>query len=237
MTLKELMNEQIINIKNELEVIEDPVEKIKIRMNFVELLSSIECDNEELPEIPDGKEAIKSDVKKKKKTTKKKVEETPKEEVVEDTEKDEIPFPNVETDFNNEDLQNTGIELHEEVSETPAPTKTEIMINGIDCAEIYNMLPHDLDEEIHQEIAYEFTTAKEIFPLYQELISESKLSHSVNVARLASHLYNNDLETINYVLSEFSDGTLNNIYEDLNDSNVEAFVDHIDMLINQQEEE
>lgn len=213
--MKKLLEKQIRNIESELESVESAEKRIELRIAFAMLLHDLD---EELPEIPEGKEAIKEDSKKKKKTTKKKVEESPKEE--------ELPFP--EVTFNDEDLQNTGIELHEEISEESSPIKTEIMIDGINCADVYNKLPFDMDEEEHQKIAYCLTENKELLPVYEEMIKETEMSHSMNLVNLAYLLYSNDLEAVNGALFEFSNGVLKDVYTDLNDNNLEAFINYID---------
>ena len=213
--MKKLLEKQIRNIESELESVESAEKRIELRIAFAMLLHDLD---EELPEIPEGKEAIKEDSKKKKKTTKKKVEESPKEE--------EFPFP--EGTFNDEDLQNTGIELHEEISEESSPIKTEIMIDGINCADVYNKLPFDMDEEEHQKIAYCLTENKELLPVYEEMIKETEMSHSMNLVNLAYLLYSNDLEAVNGALFEFSNGVLKDVYTDLNDNNLEAFINYID---------
>lgn len=213
--MKKLLEKQIRNIESELESVESAEKRIELRIAFAMLLHDLD---EELPEIPEGKEAIKEDSKKKKKTTKKKVEESPKEE--------ELPFP--EVTFNDEDLQNTGIELHEEISEESSPVKTEIMIDGINCADVYNKLPFDMDEEEHQKIAYCLTENKELLPVYEEMIKETEMSHSMNLVNLAYLLYSNDLEAVNGALFEFSNGVLKDVYTDLNDNNLEAFINYID---------
>lgn len=213
--MKKLLEKQIRNIESELESVESAEKRIELRIAFAMLLHDLD---EELPEIPEGKEAIKEDSKKKKKTTKKKVKESPKEE--------ELPFP--EVTFNDEDLQNTGIELHEEISEESSPIKTEIMIDGINCADVYNKLPFDMDEEEHQKIAYCLTENKELLPVYEEMIKETEMSHSMNLVNLAYLLYSNDLEAVNGALFEFSNGVLKDVYTDLNDNNLEAFINYID---------
>ena len=222
--MKKLLEKQIRNIESELESVENAEKRIELRISFAMLLHDLD---EELPEIPEGKEAIKEDSKKKKKTTKKKVEENPKEEVVVEEKKEE-ESSSPEVTFNDEDLQHTGIELHEEVSEESSPIKTEIMIDGINCADAYNKLPFDMDEEEHQKIAYCLTENKELLPVYEEMIKETEMSHSMNLVNLAYLLYSNDLEAVNGALFEFSNGVLKDVYTDLNDNNLEAFINYID---------
>lgn len=221
--MKKLLEKQIASINSELESVENVEKKIELRLAFAMLLHDLDGELE-LPEISEGKDAIKSDAKKKKKTTKKKeeVKEEPAvaEEVVEETK--------IEEAFNDEDLQNTGIELHEEVSEESSPIKTEIMIDGINCADVYNKLPFDMDEEEHQKIAYCLTENKELLPVYEEMIKETEMSHSMNLVNLAYLLYSNDLEAVNGALFEFSNGVLKDVYTDLNDNNLEAFINYID---------
>lgn len=222
--MKKLLEEQILNINAELELVENVEKKVELRLAFAMLLHDLE---EELPELPEGKEAIKSDTKKKKKATSKKKEEKIVEEpVVQEEELEELPFP--EAEFNNEGLQNIGIELHEEISDAPSPAKTEIIIEGVNCAEAYNKLPYDMDEEVHQNIAYYLTVSKEIVPIYDEIIKETNMSHSEHIINLAYLLLNNDLEAVNGALMEFSDGVLKDIYADLNDNNIEAFMNYLD---------
>lgn len=220
--MKKLLEKQITNINSELELIENVEKKVELRLAFATLLHDLDLELEIVPEILEGKEAIKEDTKKKKKTTKKKVEETPEKEI----QQEELPLP--ETTFNDEDLQNTGIELHEEVSEEPSPIKTEIIIDGVNCADIYNKLPFDMDEEEHQKISYCLTENKELLPIYEEMIKETNMSDSMNLVNLAYLLYGNDLEAVNGALFEFSNGVLKDVYTDLNDNNLEAFINYID---------
>lgn len=221
--MKKLLEEQIRNINSELELVESVEKKIELRLAFAMLLHDLDGELE-LPEIPEGKDAIKSDSKKKKKTTKKKEEVKEEPAVVEEI----VEEAQIEEAFNDEELQNTGIELQEEISEEPSPVKTEIIIEGVDCTDTYNRLPYDMDEELHQSLAYVLEANKEIIPVYEEIVQETGLSHSEYLINLAYLLYTNDLEAVNGALSEFSNGVLKDVYTDLNDNNLEAFMNYID---------
>ena len=221
--MKKLLEEQIRNINSELELVESVEKQIELRLAFAMLLHDLDGELE-LPEIPEGKDAIKSDSKKKKKTTKKKEEVNEEPAVVEEI----VEEAKIEEAFNDEELQNTGIELQEEISEEPSPVKTEIIIEGVDCTDTYNRLPYDMDEELHQSLAYVLEANKEIIPVYEEIVQETGLSHSEHLINLAYLLYTNDLEAVNGALSEFSNGVLKDVYADLNDNNLEAFMNYID---------
>lgn len=221
--MKKLLEEQIRNINSELELVESVEKKIELRLAFAMLIHDLDGELE-LPEIPEGKDAIKSDSKKKKKTTKKKEEVKEEPAVVEEI----VEEAQIEEAFNDEELQNTGIELQEEISEEPSPVKTEIIIEGVDCTDTYNRLPYDMDEELHQSLAYVLEANKEIIPVYEEIVQETGLSHSEYLINLAYLLYTNDLEAVNGALSEFSNGVLKDVYTDLNDNNLEAFMNYID---------
>ena len=221
--MKKLLEEQIRNINSELELVESVEKKIELRLAFAMLLHDLDGELE-LPEISEGKDAIKSDTKKKKKTTKKKEEVNEEPAVVEEI----VEEAKIEEAFNDEELQNTGIELQEEISEEPSPVKTEIIIEGVDCTDTYNRLPYDMDEELHQSLAYVLEANKEIIPVYEEIVQETGLSHSEHLINLAYLLYTNDLEAVNGALSEFSNGVLKDVYADLNDNNLEAFMNYID---------
>lgn len=221
--MKKLLEEQIRNINSELELVESVEKKIELRLAFAMLLNNLDGELE-LPEIPEGKDAIKSDSKKKKKTTKKKEEVKEEPAVVGEI----VEEAQIEEAFNDEELQNTGIELQEEISEEPSPVKTEIIIEGVDCTDTYNRLPYDMDEELHQSLAYVLEANKEIIPVYEEIVQETGLSHSEHLINLAYLLYTNDLEAVNGALTEFSNGVLKDVYADLNDNNLEAFMNYID---------
>ena len=221
--MKKLLEEQIRNINSELELVESVEKKIELRLAFAMLLHDLDGELE-LPEIPEGKDAIKSDSKKKKKPTTKKEEVKEEPAVVEEI----VEEAQIEEAFNDEELQNTGIELQEEISEEPSPVKTEIIIEGVDCTDTYNRLPYDMDEELHQSLAYVLEANKEIIPVYEEIVQETGLSHSEYLINLAYLLYTNDLEAVNGALSEFSNGVLKDVYADLNDNNLEAFMNYID---------
>ena len=221
--MKKLLEKQIASINSELESVEDVEKKIELRLAFAMLLHDLDGELE-LPEISEGKDAIKSDTKKKKKATKKKEEVKEEPAVVEEI----VEEAQIEEAFNDEELQNTGIELQEEVSEEPSPVKTEIIIEGVDCTDTYNRLPYDMDEELHQSLAYVLEANKEIIPVYEEIVQETGLSHSEYLISLAYLLYTNDLEAVNGALAEFSNGVLKDVYTDLNDNNLEAFMNYID---------
>lgn len=221
--MKKLLEEQIRNINSELELVESVEKKIELRLAFAMLIHDLDGELE-LPEIPEGKDAIKSDSKKKKKTTKKKEEVKEEPAVVGEI----VEEAQIEEAFNDEELQNTGIELQEEISEEPSPVKTEIIIEGVDCTDTYNRLPYDMDEELHQSLAYILEANKEIIPVYEEIVQETGLSHSEYLINLAYLLYTNDLEAVNGALAEFSNGVLKDVYADLNDNNLEAFMNYID---------
>lgn len=226
--MRKLLEQQILSAAKEIESIKDEESRVCIRLDFIRLLNdTLSSENsitlDTVVELEAGKEAIKEDKPKKKNKKSSKKEEVEAQEEIKET------MEEAESTIVDEDSTDIGIELQEEETDIPNNGTSKIIIKDVDCTETYNLIPDDVNEDERQEIAYYLSIEKASIAIYQELISETNLSHSSNLLRLAYDLISIDLDDINMILAEFSEGVLNNIYEDLTDDNIEAFVDYVDL--------
>lgn len=238
--MENFINEQIEILKKEMESLSDPYQKAHIRVLLITALSGLSAigDVSELP-IETGKEAIKEDKVKKTskakkeekketkstKTSKKETKEEVKEEVVEETpvesaeEKIDEPIP-VDLDASAEE-------------EAVEPIIIETEEGDLDITEAYMKLKSIEDEDLRAEIAMNLTYYN-LLPTYETL---NKLADGEMKMRLASYIQDYGLEEINAAINDLTDGQFSDIYEFVNDDNVEGIVSQLDEMASDGEEE
>lgn len=234
--MENFINEQIEILKKEMESLSDPYQKAHIRVLLITALSGLSAigDVSELP-IETGKETIKEDkVKKTSKAKKEEKKETKstktskketKEEVVEETpvesaeEKIDEPIP-VDLDASAEE-------------EAVEPIIIETEEGDLDITEAYMKLKSIEDEDLRAEIAMNLTYYN-LLPTYETL---NKLADGEMKMRLASYIQDYGLEEINAAINDLTDGQFSDIYEFVNDDNVEGIVSQLDEMASDGEEE
>lgn len=243
--MEQFINDQIEILKKEMESLSDPYQKAHIRVLLITALSGLSAigDISEQVVIESDKESIKEDKvkktskakkeeikeeapKKETKTTKAKKEKEVKEEVVEpkeevpaEEEKIDEPIP-VDLDANAEE-------------ETVEPIIIETEEGDLDITEAYMKLKSIEDEDLRAEIAMNLTYYN-LLPTYETL---DKLSDGEMKMRLASFIQDYGLEEINAAISDLTDGQFTDIYEFVNDDNVEGIVSQLEEMASDGEEE
>lgn len=232
--MENFINEQIEILKKEMESLSDPYQKAHIRVLLITALSGLSAigDVSELP-IETGKETIKEDkVKKTSKAKKEEKKETKsaktskketkvKEEVV--AEEVETPAEAIEEKIDEPIPVDLDASAEEESGE---PIIIETEEGDLDITEAYMKLKSIEDEDLRAEIAMNLTYYN-LLPTYETL---DKLADGEMKMRLASFIQDYGLEQINEAINDLTDGQFSDIYEFVNDDNVEGIVSQLDEM-------
>lgn len=207
--MNELINEQIELIQKDLEEIANPYERAHIRVLLLNSLSQLTCEDE--LSLQTGKESIKDDYVKPIE-----FEETNEQEEILPEENAEEVGPN-EIDIDNDPAI---------VSNDPYMVETE---NGeVDIRAAYNMLStFEGSEEDKVELATNITLYN-LTAIY-ETLTQVKDCH--NKMMLSYYMSEFGLEEINGFVSQLTDETFNDIYEFVNDDNLEGLIVNIESAI------
>lgn len=213
--MNELFNEQYELLLQDLQEISNPYERAHIRALLLGTLAGLA---EETPAQVTGKDAIKNDIAK----------PIDFEESVEVT---EIP----EEETVEEEMQPQSNEPNElDLDHDPAVNSTEPMIveteNGeLDVREAYDLIVNfeGTDEE-KLELAYNISLYN-LTAIYEGLSQLKTDCH--NKMMLAYYMSEFGLEEINGFVSELTDGTFNDIYEFINDENLDGFILNVENAI------
>lgn len=216
--MNELFNEQYELILQDLQEISNPYERAHIRALLLGTLAGL---TEEIPAQATGKDAIKNDIAK-----------------PIDFEQPEVPsaiVEPVEEEVEEEEMQPQSDEPNElDLDHDPAVNSTEPMIvegeNGeIDVREAYDLIVdfEGTDEE-KLELAYNISLYN-LTAIYEGLSQLKKDCH--NKMMLAYYMSEFGLEEINSFVAELTDGTFNDIYEFINDENLDGFILNVENAI------
>lgn len=207
--MEKLINSQIETLQTEIEEISDPYQRAHIRVLLISALGNLSTIGEvsTVSTIAEGKEAIKNDI------VKENNEpinfEEPKEEKVEEVVKESNgPEP---------------IEIDEQGQESSEPIIIETEEGQLDITEAYNALASVEDESARTELAMNIT-AYALLPIYQSL---DKLEDSENKMMLSYYMKEYGLEQINDFVNQLTDGQFSDVYEFVNNDNVEGLVVNI----------
>lgn len=215
--MNELINEQIELIQKELEEISNPYERAHVRVLFLNTLTKLTCEEEIT--LPQGKDSIRNDYVKpiefeeKETGTAEEVEESSEDEVQEETVK-ELPR---EIDIDND----------------PSVTSNEPMLvdteeGQIDIRPAYNLLStFEGSEEEKVELASNITLYN-LTAIYETL---SQLTDCHNKMMLSYYMSEFGLEEMNGFVSQLTDDTFNDIYEFVNNDNLEGLIVNIENAI------
>lgn len=240
-----IMNEQITLVLEDLELITDPYQRSMIRTQLISALSSINLTasfDVVANTLPSGKNAIKTDI--------------PKDTAIDDTpikfEEKDVNEQTEEISVEKESKKKTDSKKKEKEAEKASapkeidvdpntPAKEEsiepIVVqvedeNGeiveLDITEAWNTIAPSMKEEgVEEESILELAqnlTAYNLMPIYATF---SELKNNENKMMLSYYLQEVGLEDINGFISELSDGQFNDIYEFVNDDNLEYIVTSI----------
>lgn len=220
--MTELINNQLELIMSELEQVTDVQGRADLRIKLIGVLLNL-GDNCSL-EIETGKEAIKET--KKKTTTKKKkevvAEPVETEEVVEQQEVEEEQESEVVEGPVEIDLDTDPNLIDENATREPIIVSLEDEEGKgyeVNITDVYYTLDVE-DEETKKEIASNIVSYN-LTPVYETL---SNLNDSNDKVMLSYYLQNFGLETINTFIEELTEGQFNDLYEFVNNDNVNGLV-------------
>lgn len=218
--MNKIFNEQYELLLKDMEEITDPYHRAHIRALVLQAVNSLTDISEDDIEVAiTGKDAIKEDIAK---DTKKTTTETTKKKTTTASKKKEKEVkkdePN-ELDLDKDPNINNDTEVNTE------PLIVNVEGTDYDIREAYNLLDkfEGTDEE-RIDLATNIT-AYGLTAIYESL---SQLKDSENKMTLAYYLNEYGLDEINNFTSELTDGTFNDIYEFINDDNLEGFITNIE---------
>lgn len=234
-----VINEQLELVLEDLDLITDPYQRCMVRTNLVNALSNLTLDTVDAPK---GKEAIKNDKPKEvdapiEFTAKAEPEPEAKEEVKEEkpakkasskkkvtSKKKEEPAPKeVDVDPNtksNEPIMYTFLDDNDQEQQ-------------LDVTEAYNLITTEMEESDKLDLAAAITDAA-VAPIYATL---TNISDSMLKATLAYQMQQVSLEDINSFVYDLSEEQFDNVYEFVNDSNLEYVTSSIEEALENGEEE
>ena len=257
--MNNIINEQISLVLDEIEMIGDSYQRADIRVKLISALTNLAT----LPieDEPVGKDAFRNDTvkeiveepivapepkkdKKKKETKKsKKKEETAKVEVDEadDTPITFEPANQIEAEdaIVEETIENPQpkeIDLEPEVEEKATePIVIECQdeegnVYNLDITEAWNLVGDEEGSEERVELAKNLTEYN-LLPIYNTL---EKLDHSYNKMMLSYYMQEYGLETINEFISDLTEGLFSDVYEFVNNENLEGLITSIESAAEQE---
>ena len=217
-----LINEQVNKVLEDLELITNPYERSMVRTNLIGAIANLTVSAD--VDMPKGKDAIKTDIPK----------ET-KEEVIKETVEEPIKFEEVK-----EEPKAGPVEIdidpntEEEVTDGPiiVPVEDE---NGetveLDITEAYNLITTEMTQEEKMELAMTIT-AYSLMPTYESL---SNLTDNDLKVTLAYQVQQVGLEDINGFVSQLTDERFNDLYEFVNNDNLEYLTTSIEEAMSDEE--
>lgn len=217
--LQNLINSQVQIINEQLEMISDPYQNSHIRVLFLQCLLNSADMLTDSGNILQGKDAIKENYKKTSSDalidTINKTLDTPSEISLEDTNTEETVVDNKEQEPQKQE------EVKEDSKEDNEEERMLIDIDGevVDITDAYNYLD-EVPEGDDKDEAAAIITVYGLMPILEQIKTKNTLDKVV----LARYIQEYGLDQINEVINEMSDGFYKDIYESINDENIEAFV-------------
>lgn len=218
--MNKIFNEQYELLLKDMEEITDPYHRAHIRALILQAVNNLtEVSDDDIEITITGKDAIKEDIAKEtiqeKKTTSTKKKTTAKKKEVKKEEPKELDLdkdPNVTENVSEEESNNEPYIVTVEGTE-------------YDIREAYNLLnKYEGSEEEKVELATNITVYG-LTAVYEGL---SILKDSDMKMTLAYYLSQYGLETINEFVESLTDGQFNDIYEFINDENMEGFLTNLE---------
>ena len=218
--MNKIFNEQYELLLKDMEEITDPYHRAHIRALILQAVNNLtEVSDDDIEITITGKDAIKEDIAKEttqeKKTTSTKKNTTSKKKEIKKEEPKELDLdkdPNVTENISEEESNNEPYIVTVEGTE-------------YDIREAYNLLTkYEGSEEEKVELATNITVYG-LTAVYEGL---SILKDSDMKMTLAYYLSQYGLETINEFVESLTDGQFNDIYEFINDENIEGFLTNLE---------
>lgn len=238
----EVINQQLNLVLEDLDLITDPYQRSMVRTNLINALSNLAFDTIEAPK---GKEAIKNDTVKEVDAP---IEFTAKEEAVAEEVKEEV----VEEKPAKKTASKKKVSAKKEKKEEPAPKEVDVDPNTksnepimysfldedeqeqqLDVTEAYNLITTEMSDEDRLDLAAAITDAA-VAPIYATLTG---VSDSMLKATLAYQMQQVSLDDINSFIYDLSEEKFDNVYEFVNDSNIEYVTNSIQEALEAGEEE
>lgn len=232
-----LINEQIQAVIEDLELMTNPYERSMVRTHLIGALSNINLTasfDTMANSLPAGKDAIKNDI----------VKEPVEEPVPVDIEQDPIqadvpivfeePAP-VEEEEPKKKAEPTEVDVdpntEEEVVAEPIVVQVEDEegnVMDLDITEAWNAVAPSMQESgVEEEIILSLAqnlTAYNLMPIYSTF---TELADSEDKMMLSYYMQQVGVEDINGFIADLSDGQFNDIYEFVNNDNLEYIVTSI----------
>ena len=209
--MEKLINSQIETLQTEIEEISDPYQRAHIRVLLISALGNLSTIGELSTPVTatTGKDAIKNDVAKENNEPINFKEEEKKEPKVEEAPAEESAGPE-------------PIDIEGE-TDTAQPIIVSTDEGDLDITEAYNALANVKDETARTDLAMNIT-AYALLPVYQSL---DKLEDSESKMMLSFYMKEYGLDQINDFVNQLTDGQFNDVYEFVNNDNVEGLVVNI----------
>lgn len=222
--MNNLFNEHYSILQEELQEITNPYERAHVRVMLLEVLAQLE-DTTDYVEERTGKDTIKND---NVKPIDFKAVTEPGSEVEEIVDAQEVTPVQEETntETNNKLEEPVEIDLDHSVKNEPMIVQTED--GEVDITEAYHLLSKF---EGSEEDKIELATAIAAYNLTAIYEGLGNLKDCYNKMMLAYYMSDFGLEEINGFLSQLTDGTFNDIYEFINDENLEGFITNLESAI------
>lgn len=240
--MNELVNEQLSLLLEEIDLIGDVYQRADIRVKMIQALGGLLIE----PAVESsGKEAFKHDTKKEVevieeapvKEEKKKSKSSKKKEIAEDAPIIFEPAEQGTEAIVEEEPQPKEIDLDATVEDKIAePVVIECEDeNGeaysLDITEAWNVVGDKEGSEEMVELAKNLTEYN-LLPIYTTL---DKLTHSYNKMMLAYYMQQFTLEGVNEFIESLTEGVFTDIYEFVNDENLEGLIANIEEAASEEE--
>lgn len=238
-----IINEQIQLILEDLVLIEDPYQRADIRTKLISCIA--ESNLEVSVEEPTGKDAIKNDVKKEQEAP---IEfEEKKEEPVKEVKEEEVKEePKKKKATKSKSIASKSKKGPKEIDlEEPKREKKIVTVEDEDgTTEVdvtdayYKIAPQMQKDGVDEEtilLTAQYLVCNALMPIYETL---DGLKDSYNKMMLAYYMQEYGVDAINEsVIAEISDGTITDLYEFVNDSNLDFTLESIESATESDDEE
>lgn len=224
--MNKVFNQHYEILLEELSEITNPYERANVRVQLLGILAQL-SDDESYIEESKGKEAIKNNkVKEVKEVKEDKPLDFEKEPGSEVEEIVDIPEEKVEVVSNDKELEEPNeIDLDHSVEETSEPMIIETEDGNVDITESYKLLKDfEGSEDEKLELAVQIA-AYNLTAIYEGL---NNLKDGNNKMMLAYYMSQYGLDEINEFISGLTDGTFNDIYEFINNENLDGFIANLE---------
>lgn len=226
---KQIINNQLKIALSEIEAMNASGQRTELRLRLAEVLLQV-ADIQMVEDTNCGKDNIKQDKAKKNNKSKKSKE---LEEVVVEEAKTEIQeqietvVENIEKEMPEQVIQEEQVsELDGE--EVSLVSDAVIFLNEdnveVDCTEAWNLLQENTEEELKGSLALQITEYN-IVEEYKTLSELSSIEDSQSKLVLAYYIAESGLDTINAWVEQFTDSMIKDLYEFINNENIDGFTD------------